>query len=105
MKRDDSYILTINGGSSSIKFAFYEAGKPLKRELYGKVDRIGLKGINLTFQNIDTKKSESRDLAAADHKSAVRFLSTGWKARRVLTQSGPSDIESCMACNTPRPNW
>jgi|SRR5665213_2001175 len=74
MKRDDSYILTINGGSSSIKFAFYEAGKPLKRELYGKVDRIGLKGINLTFQNIDTKKSESRDLAAADHKSAVRFL-------------------------------
>ena len=30
-------ILTINGGSSSIKFAFYEAGKPLKR---GYMERL-----------------------------------------------------------------
>jgi len=35
-------ILTLNGGSSSIKFALYEAVKPLKRGLYGAVDRIGL---------------------------------------------------------------
>jgi acetate kinase len=41
-------ILTINGGSSSIKFALYQVGEPLKRGLCGKVDRIGLSGTNLT---------------------------------------------------------
>jgi len=44
-------VVTINGGSSSIKFALYQVGEPLKRGLYGKVDRIGLSGTNLTFNN------------------------------------------------------
>ena len=51
-------ILTINGGSSSIKFALYAAVKPLKRGLYGTVDRIGLSGTNLTFTE-PTKKSRA----------------------------------------------
>jgi len=42
MKPANSGILTINGGSSSIKFALYRDGEPLKRGLYGKIDRIGL---------------------------------------------------------------
>ena len=42
MKPTVAQILTINGGSSSIKFALYEAINPLKRGLYGTVDRIGL---------------------------------------------------------------
>jgi len=46
-----SSILTINGGSSSIKFALYKAHEPLKRALYGKADRIGLSGTNLTFKD------------------------------------------------------
>ena len=36
------HILTINGGSSSIKFALFEAGDPLKRVLSGGIERIGL---------------------------------------------------------------
>ena len=67
-------VLTINGGSSSIKFALYEVGKPLKRELYGKVDRIGLSGTNLTFHDADGKPQASLELAATDHKSAVNAL-------------------------------
>jgi membrane protein DedA with SNARE-associated domain len=47
-------ILTINGGSSSIKFALYPAGEPLKRGLHGKVDRIGLPCSR-------TKRGEQRD--------------------------------------------
>ena len=42
MNPENSGILTINGGSSSIKFALYQAGEPLKRGLYGKIDRIGI---------------------------------------------------------------
>jgi acetate kinase len=34
MKTANPQILTINGGSSSIKFALYQAGGPLKRGLW-----------------------------------------------------------------------
>ena len=74
MKPADARILTINGGSSSIKFALYRAGKPLKRGLYGTVDRIGLTGTNLTFHDADGKPVASRQLVAPDHKSAANFL-------------------------------
>ena len=68
------YALTINGGSSSIKFALYQVGKPLTRGLYGKVDRIGLSGTNLTFNASAKTQPETCTFAAADHKSAANFL-------------------------------
>jgi acetate kinase len=74
MKPPNPSILTINGGSSSIKFALYEAVTPLKRGLHGTVDRIGLSGTNLTFHNADVKPSASRKLTAADHNSAANSL-------------------------------
>jgi acetate kinase len=67
-------ILTINGGSSSMKFAIYQVGELLERGLHGKVDRIGLSGTNLTFNDPTKKQQENRKLAAADHKSAANFL-------------------------------
>src|ERR1039457_3004089 len=70
----EARILTINGGSSSIKFALYQVGEPLKRGLYGKVDRSGLSGTNLTFNDPTRKGQGSLSLAAADHKSAANFL-------------------------------
>ncbi len=70
----ESSILTINGGSSSIKFALYRTGEPLKRGLFGKVDRIGLSGTNLTFSVSAEDQQESRKLAASDHKSAASLL-------------------------------
>jgi acetate kinase len=42
-------ILTLNGGSSSIRFAIFEAGKPLKRLLHGKMERIGNADASLSF--------------------------------------------------------
>jgi acetate kinase len=74
MKPADARILTINGGSSSIKFALYHAEEPLKRGVYGTVDRIGLSGTNLTFHDPAKNQQDSRSLAAPDHKSAVNFL-------------------------------
>ena len=67
-------ILTINGGSSSIKFALYQIGEPLKRTLHGTVDRIGMSGTNLTFDDPATNRHDSRGLDASDHKSAATFL-------------------------------
>jgi acetate kinase len=74
MKSNKVSVLTINGGSSRIKFAFYQVDEPLKRKLYGKVDRIGLGGTNLTFNDPTRNQQDSRRLAASDHKSAANFL-------------------------------
>jgi len=43
-------ILTINAGSSSIRFAFYQSGDALKKQLHGKLDRIGEHDAILTFK-------------------------------------------------------
>jgi len=69
-----SHILTINGGSSSIKFALYAAVDPLKRGIYGTVDRIGLDGTNLTFHDREDKPQPGRPLTAGDHRSAANLL-------------------------------
>src|SRR5438876_7187922 len=70
-------ILTINGGSSSIRFAVYEAGETPRQRINGKIDRIGLRGTNLIVNDPGGKQHAPRRLAAADHLSAIDFL-LGW---------------------------
>jgi acetate kinase len=67
-------ILTINGGSSRIKFALYQVDETPKRRLYGKIDSIGLNGANLTFGDPTGNQQNSRGLAASNCKSAANFL-------------------------------
>ncbi|HEY1314697.1 MAG TPA: acetate/propionate family kinase [Steroidobacteraceae bacterium] len=43
-------ILTLNGGSSSIRFAIFAAAQPLKRLLQGKMERIGSADATLSFR-------------------------------------------------------
>ncbi|MGK0186440.1 MAG: acetate kinase [Verrucomicrobiales bacterium] len=72
--RDPLSVLTINDGSSSIKFALYQVGEQLKRGLYGKVDRIGLSGTNLTFTDPAGNTQANLRFPASDHRSAANFL-------------------------------
>jgi acetate kinase len=67
-------ILTLNGGSSSIRFAIYKPGKPLNRVLAGHVARIGSAGTQLSSFDAQGKPLEPVAMAATDHASAVRFL-------------------------------
>ena len=67
-------ILTINGGSSSIKFALYQTGEPLERRLHGNMDRIGLSGTTLTFNDSTRNPPTSGSLAVPDHPSAANIL-------------------------------
>jgi acetate kinase len=67
-------LLTINGGSSSIRFALYQEAEPLQRKFSGKVDRIGLSGTNLTFKDSTGKPQESLAIDTDEHHSAVTFL-------------------------------
>src|SRR2546430_35976 len=77
-------VLTINGGSSSIKFAVYEAGETPRRRLDGKIDRIGLSGTNLTVHDPAGKARIPRRLAAADHRTAVDSLLDWLEAQPVF---------------------
>jgi len=82
--REPFSVLTINGGSSSIKFALYQAGGALERRLYGKIDRIGLSGTNLTFKDSTGKSQDSRTIDSADHRSAVAFLLDWLETQQVV---------------------
>lgn len=82
MKPANPRILTINGGSSSIKFTLYLIGEPLARTLAGKIDRIGLSGMNLTFSDMPQGQQNSRSVEAEDHHSAANFL-IDWLAQHV----------------------
>jgi acetate kinase len=67
-------VLAVNGGSSSIRFAFYEAGAPMRRILDGKVDRIGLPGAHLAFNDRTAGRAGRRRVPPGDRASAVEFL-------------------------------
>lgn len=79
-----SCILTINGGSSSIRFAVYEAGETPRRRLDGKVDRIGMSGTNLIVTDQAGTPQAPRRLAATNHLAAVTFLLDWLEAQPVF---------------------
>jgi acetate kinase len=64
-------ILTVNGGSSSIKIALFEAGNPLRRILEGGIDRIGLPDATLSVKGVDRADNFTRLVTAPDHRVAV----------------------------------
>jgi acetate kinase len=77
-------ILTINGGSSSIKFALFDASHCLRRILVGAIQQIGLP--ESTFfvqseQSNDQKDNFSYTVAVPDHEAAIVIL-IDWIAKR-----------------------
>ena len=74
MKPANPRILTINGGSSSIKFALFEAGDSLQRILEGSIERIGLPEATLRVKGSNPADNLSRPVAAPDHTAAVGAL-------------------------------
>ena len=73
-QQSPSLVLTINGGSSSIKFALFEAGEPLKRVLEGSIERIGLPDASLRVKGLNPAENFSRSVKAPDHTVAVQVL-------------------------------
>ena len=68
-------ILTINAGSSSIRFAIYTTGSELQQNLSGKIERIGLKDAIFTI-NQNNNKSEKKIDASSFHKATIFLI--GW---------------------------
>jgi len=71
---DIGCILTINGGSSSIRFALFRGGAVLERRAYGKIERIGLDGTTVSVVDPADAGSPRRSAVASDRRSAVKAL-------------------------------
>jgi acetate kinase len=74
MKPSQTCILTINGGSSSIKFALFEAGDSLRRILEGAIERIGRPESTLRVKGLNQADNFSRSVTAPEHTAAVGTL-------------------------------
>ncbi len=81
MKPLARHILTINGGSSSIKFALFEASGSIERVLLGGIERIGLPDSILRVTGIRPVDNFVRPVLAPDHMVAVGAL-MDWVAQR-----------------------
>jgi acetate kinase len=75
-------ILTINGGSSSIKFALFEIRNPLHRILSGALERIGLPEAVLRVKGENPADNISQGVTASDHTAAVGVL-MDWIEKRL----------------------
>ena len=75
-------ILTINGGSSSIKFALFGAGQDLQRILDGRIERIGLPDAKFRVKGQNQAENFSKTISAPDHKAAVGVL-MDWLEKRI----------------------
>ena len=63
-------ILTLNGGSSSIKFALFKIGKTLPRVMEGRIERIGLTDATFTVKG---SEDSSRQVSAPNLSDVMRW--------------------------------
>lgn len=78
MKSNKPCVLTINGGSSSIKFALYELSFELPRLFHGEIEGIGTQHAKLNFSidsgSVNTEKKEA--IRADNYEAAAVILMT-----------------------------
>ena len=81
MKPANPRVLTINGGSSSIKFALFEVGDSMRRVLEGGIERIGEPEATLRVKGLNPEDTFSHSVKAPDHTAAVDVLIDGIEER------------------------
>ncbi|HMH19087.1 MAG TPA: acetate/propionate family kinase [Burkholderiales bacterium] len=98
-------ILTINGGSSSIKFALFAADRTLSRTLTGQIERIGTPGAVLSVRDADSGEGFTRPVAAENHLSAAGALMDCIEERQqdgVLAAVGHRVVHGGPNCHEPQ---
>jgi acetate kinase len=77
-------ILTINGGSSSIKFAVYTANEKPIRLFSGEIERIGLEKPHLSFLDNRSSPEEKKEFNSLGLQDAVTELISLLDSRKQL---------------------
>ena len=78
-------VLTVNRGSSSLKFALFELGSPPVRVLSGRFDRIGLPGGELEVRDLAAGRTSVEPVRVPHHAACLRPLVrvlAGWGGLR-----------------------
>ena len=86
MKPTPKNILTVNAGSSSIKFASFTADASPRINLKGRIERIGSPDAALSVHDIESGENYTRPIAATDHATAVAAWLT-WIEEREIERS------------------
>lgn len=94
MAFDDRGILTVNGGSSSIKFAIFSQGDPPARRLVGQIERIGKPDARLMAKLTDGTTFDE-PFASADHAAAAKRL-IEWLDHRPIAAVGHRVVHGGM---------
>ncbi len=74
MKSRKTTVLIVNGGSSSIKFALFEAEGELRRVLDGRIEKIGLPDATFSVKSPIETDNCVKPVPARDHTAAVAVL-------------------------------
>lgn len=74
MNKASPRILTINGGSSSIKFSLFEVTGSLRRIYEGAIERIGQSDSALHVKGLSTADNFSQEVKVANHSVAISVL-------------------------------
>jgi acetate kinase len=82
VKPTNARVLTINGGSSSIKFALFDADHVLRRILAGRIERIGQPEATFVVKGLNKSDNFTRSVVAANHTAAVGVL-MDWIEERI----------------------
>ncbi|MBS0169488.1 MAG: acetate/propionate family kinase [Nitrospira sp.] len=72
--RDASALLTVNAGSSSVKWALFRVGMPPIRTEAGRIERIGLPDGTITLMDPATGRETGRSVPVPNHAEAARLL-------------------------------
>lgn len=83
MKSSQGFILTINGGSSSLKCSLFQVAHPLTRVASCLADRIGFPEGTLTLTDVASSTSERRTIRASHHKDSVDPL-IAWLEQKIM---------------------
>src|SRR5258705_5327105 len=67
-------VLTLNAGSSSVKFALYDVGDREERQAFGILDRIGLAGGHFRAERGQSGELVDRPLDLSNHAAALAAL-------------------------------
>ena len=98
-------ILTINGGSSSIKFALFEANRSLRERLTGEIERIGSPDAVLSVHRSAWGTAYTQPLAATGYQGATLAL-LDWAAQHEeeigLVAVGHRVVHGGPDCHAPQ---
>jgi len=103
-------ILTINAGSSTLRFALFEEGEQPRAVLLGKIGRIGTTETSWTIRDLDANTCDEYTISASTHAAATDYLldwlnessafrSVKMVAHRVvhgLTRSAPEEVTPAL---------